>query len=127
MRLFTISGGALLAMMAGAPADARVVKSGVTTPIHTYLSWNNDCSPNSGVVRVATKPQHGKLTPRRVTAVARRNRFSTYGTICLGRSMPGFEVDYTSARGYRGTDGFAIEVIYGSRKPILDTYTVTVE
>jgi hypothetical protein len=103
------------------------VKSGVPTPIHTYLAWNNDCSPDAGVVRVATKPQHGKLTPRKVTAVARQNRFSTYGTVCIGRTMPGFQVVYTSTLGYRGTDSFAIEVIYGGRSPIMDVYSVTVE
>lgn len=97
------------------------------TPVHTYLSWNDDCSPNTGVVKVATRPQHGKLTPSQVSAVARQNRFSTYGTVCLGKTMPGFRVTYTSAPGYRGTDSFAIEVIYGNRQPILDTYTVIVE
>jgi hypothetical protein len=107
-------------------ADASV-KSGVPTPIHTYLSWNNDCSPNAGVVRVATKPQHGKLTPSKVAAVARQNRFSTYATVCLGRTMPGFRVVYTSTPGYRGADSFAIEVIYGGRSPIMDVYNVNVE
>ncbi len=72
------------------------------------------------VTSLTTRPQHGKLTPRRVTAVARQNRFSTYGAACLGKSMPGFEVDYTSTPGYRGTDSFAIEVIYGNRNPILE-------
>ena len=128
MRFWGIFCVALLTLPAGpARAETRTVRSGVTTPFHTYLSWNNDCSPNTGVVKVATRPQHGKLTPRKVTAVARQNRFSSYGTACLGKSMPGFEVDYTSAPGYRGTDSFAIEVIYGNRNPILDTYTVTVE
>ena len=128
MRSSVIFGVALLALPAGpACGQTRTVRSRVTTPIHTYLSWNNDCSPNSGVVKVATKPQHGKLTPRRITAVARHNRFSSYGTACLGKSMPGFEVDYTSVPGYRGMDSFAIEVIYGNRNPILDTYMVTVE
>jgi hypothetical protein len=128
MRFWGIFCVALLTLPAGAArAETRTVRSGVTTPIHTYLSWNNDCSPNTGVVKVATRPQHGKLTPRKVTAVARQNRFSSYGTVCLGKSMPGFEVDYTSTPGYRGTDSFAIEVIYGNRNPILDTYTVTVE
>jgi predicted transcriptional regulator len=77
--------------------------------------------------RVATKPQHGKLTPSRVSAVARQNRFSSYSTACLGKTMPGFRVTYISTPGYRGPDSFAIEVIYGNRQPILDTYTVTVE
>ena len=119
---------ALLALQSGLAQAATVtVKSGVPTAVHTYLSWNNDCSPNAGVVKVATKAQHGKLTPSRVSAVARQNRFSSYGTVCLGKTMPGFRVTYTSTPGYRGPDSFAIEVIYGNRQPILDTYTVTVE
>jgi hypothetical protein len=119
---------ALLALQPGLAQAATVtVKSGVPTAVHTYLSWNSDCSPNSGVVKVATKPQHGRLTPSRVSAVARQNRFSSYGTVCLGKAMPGFRVTYTSTPGYRGPDSFAIEVIYGNRQPILDTYAVTVE
>ncbi len=108
-------------------AADRTVKSGVPTPIHTYMSWNDDCSPNSGVVKVASKPQHGKLTPERTSAVARQNRFSTYATSCLGKTMPGFKVVYTSSPGYRGPDSFTIEVIYGTRTPITDVYSVTVE
>src|SRR6201989_1096869 len=50
MRFWGIFCVALLTLPAGpARAETRTVRSGVTTPIHTYLSWNNDCSPNTGV------------------------------------------------------------------------------
>jgi hypothetical protein len=39
----------------------------------------------------------------------------------------GFRIDYTSVKGYRGIDSFVVEVAYGKRAPIQDSFTVSVE
>src|SRR5208337_5581896 len=80
----------------------RNVKSGQTARIHTYHSYNPDCSPKGGVVKVMTKPQHGKLTPIKDYSPPNRSRFYT-SDHCIGKVMHGFRVEYTSAPGYRGT------------------------
>ena len=71
MRAFVL--GAVLALEAATFAQAkdftRTVIPGQTTRMKVYKSWNTrDCSPNTGIVKVLTKPQHGKLTPRKVAA-----------------------------------------------------------
>jgi hypothetical protein len=104
----------------------RNVKSGPTARMYTYHSWNQDCSPESGVVKVVTKPQHGKLTPIKDYSPPYRNRFQTSDP-CLGKIMQGFRVEYTSAPGYRGTDSFVIEVTFAKRPAVIDTFTISVE
>lgn len=117
----------MLLAVHGASAQSITARSGTTTLVHIYQSWNDDCTPNTGVVRVVRKPEHGKLTPSKVTSVIRRNRFSTVASACIGRTLPSFRVDYTPARGYHGLDSFVIEAIFGRRQPITDVYTVSVE
>jgi hypothetical protein len=90
-----------------------------------YHAWNRDCSAGAGVVKVVTKPQHGKLVSGTVASKISRNRLGGRNQ-CLGKPILGFEVKYTSRAGFRGTDSFTIDVIYGSRAPITDSYIVSV-
>jgi hypothetical protein len=120
------------ALICGAPAIAhakalvRTATSGQPALMYVYMNWKRDCSPDLGIVKVLSKPQHGKLTPRRVDAPIGPSRF--YGiTHCHGKPTKGFQVHYTSVPGFRGIDRFAIEATYTNHAPEVDTFTVTVE
>jgi hypothetical protein len=129
MKLIALALAAVLLTPSGqanAEAFFRTVKSGRSVPMHLYKAWKRDCSPDDGVVKVVTKPQHGKLTPGRVDGRIRHNRFSANDP-CIGKIIRGFQVEYRSVPGYRGMDRFVIEVTFGRRAPVTDTYTVTVE
>jgi hypothetical protein len=107
----------------------RTALSGKTTTMFIYRSWTaGDCASASGVVRVLTKPQHGKLTPHpNVDTTIVRNRIRPSDSRCQGLPVKGFQVDYTSAPGYHGTDSFVIEATFWHGGKIVDTFTVMVE
>lgn len=106
----------------------RTAPSGKTTRMITYKAWKrSDCSADIGVVKVVSKPAHGTLTPRPgVAATIGKNRVGRDNS-CMGRPITGFQVDYRSNPGYRGTDTFVIETTFGKRSMVVDTFTVTVE
>jgi hypothetical protein len=129
MKPFLLVCGVCLAM-AAEPLHAenffRTAKSGQVTHMYNYHSWRRDCSANDGVVKVVTKPQHGKLKPSTVMSLVKINRFRADDP-CVGMMMKGFEVEYVSVPGYRGQDSFAIEITFGRRAPVVDTFAVSVE
>lgn len=121
-----LTGAMICAPTAEARSFLRVTKSGVPLRVWTYHSWTKECDDNSGVVRVVTKPQHGKLKPvRDVSPVqAARNPADP----CRGTVLKGFQVVYTSAPGYRGMDSFVVEFTSPRvRTPIVDEFTMHVE
>ena len=106
----------------------RTVPSGTTVRMHHYRSWGKNCEVNGGMVKLLTKPQHGKLTTRTVDSHIQINRFARGGgTPCTGRPIKAFEVNYRSNPGYHGPDSFTIEMTTGSGKRDVDTYSVTVQ
>ena len=114
------------------PASAmefnRTVPSGVTSRVHHYRSWGKNCEGNGGMVKLLTKPQHGKLTTRTVDSRIEINRFARDGkTECTGRPIKAFEVNYRSDPGFRGTDTFTIEMVTGRGSRDVDNYTVNVQ
>ena len=110
-----------------ADALVRTAQPGKTTRMFVYTSWNKDCSSKTGVVRVVAKPRHGTLIPHRdVDTTIGRNRVKPNDS-CYGMPTKGFQVDYTSKPGYRGTDSFVIEATFGTQATIVDTFTVIVE
>lgn len=102
----------------------RSAKSGVSTKVYTYHAHNEDCSEAGGVIKVLTKPQHGKLRPSRDVSPMKRQRFGP--DACAGKAMSGFRVDYTSTPGYRGVDSFVIEYTRHG-KTMLDSFSVNVD
>jgi len=88
----------------------RQAKPGEPTQMWVYLSWHpEDCSPNIGVVKLIRKPQHGTLKTSQVDSriiIPRRN--PEKNAHCIGKSAPGFRVDYTSEPNYKGPDNFQI-------------------
>ncbi len=92
-----------------------------------YHHWNNsDCSASVGIVKVVSKPLHGKLIPVHVASRIPHNRMGSNDS-CFGKPAPGFEVRYTASAGFHGTDSFVIEVTYGNQAPVTDSYSVSVQ
>lgn len=105
----------------------RTVPPGRTTQVKIYRTWNpSDCSSAPGIVKVVTKPQHGKLASGSVSSTIPVNRLSGRNQ-CLGKPIVGFAVNYTPAPGYHGPDTFTIDVVYERHAPISDVYNVTVQ
>jgi hypothetical protein len=113
--------------VAAAEHFTRTAFSGETTRMFVYHSVNGDCIANSGIVKVTTRPSHGKLTNHIVRKVIRRSRFGTDQFRCSGAMTKGFQVDYRSAPGFRGTDNFSLEMRFGSGRVGTDEFTVFVE
>lgn len=101
-------------------------RSGQLAQMHVYNSYNSDCQSKRGIVKVASRPAHGTLTPSAAKARIGVSRYRPDLTAkCVGLPTNGFRVDYRSEPGFRGTDQFVIEYDYG-HGPELDHYTVNV-
>ncbi|MBR0831148.1 hypothetical protein JQ596_37140 [Bradyrhizobium manausense] len=101
------------------------VQSGQRKQVASYAAWKRDCTPDSGIVKAVSKPQHGKLFPGNTVAAIKRNRFRSSDP-CIGTPMKKFTIDYQSAAGYRGTDTFTVEATFGKRAPEIDVYLINV-
>jgi len=100
--------------------------SGIKTRVHVYKAWKTDCSPNVGVVKLLSKPEHGRLETSAIDTTITMSRHNPQLTRhCIGKPVLGFQVDYTSNPGFRGVDQFKIEAIWG-RDTEIDTYTIKV-
>ena len=75
--------------------------------IDTYASWSgSSCAPNPAPqVVVNSQPGHGTVSTRPGTTTIRKVREGGSQT-CLGRTMPGTTVAYTSIPGFRGAETF---------------------
>src|SRR5262245_44581793 len=91
---------------AAAMEFARDALSGQPKAVWTYRNWNDQCQETGGITRVVTRPQHGRLSNKRVSSSI-FNRYNPRDP-CAGKSIGGLQVIYTSDRGYRGTDQFMI-------------------
>jgi hypothetical protein len=115
------------ARSAGADSFVRTVPSGHAVRMHNYASWDRDCSSQFGVVKLVSKPQHGRLITREVeTVITVPNRFNGKAS-CMGKSMRVFSVDYKSNAGYRGFDSFTIDATYSKRRRVIDHYKISVQ
>jgi hypothetical protein len=106
-------------------ALSREAKSGKATLMYEYGNWKDGCLSDGGVVKVLSKPLHGKLTPKRAAVTIKSSRFNPMSK-CIGKRIQGFVVYYTSAPEFRGTDNFTIEVSYPPHPPAVDTFNVQV-
>jgi hypothetical protein len=103
----------------------READTGKTTKMYNYKNWDKDCRELGGVVKVLVHPEHGRLSQRRVANPVLSNRLNP-GDHCIGKVLPGVHVEYTSARGFRGTDRFVIERTLSTGRVDVDTFTVHV-
>jgi hypothetical protein len=114
----------------GSPCDAssftRQAVSGQPKTVYVYRNWDKDCRERGGVVRVVTKPQHGRLSRERVVATM-KSQGRTLDTHCNGVVIPGLQIQYTSSRGFRGTDQFTLERTLPGGRVDVDTFTMEVQ
>ena len=124
MRAFVF---AVVAMCVGVPSASAddssfIAEPGVPNLIWAYYSVNSTtCLSSSGLVKVLTKPQHGKLMPRVMDYVIPRR-----GQACGGKLIQAFVVHYTPDRAFRGNDRFSLDVTYGNGEREVDNYTISV-
>ena len=113
---------------AGTNSFSRTAVSGQPKRIAAYHSWDpQTCKSLSAKMTVLSKPSHGVLIPHVVPSTITQSRFGSVGH-CAGTPIKALQVDYKSAPGYRGTDTFTIEVIFGFEgRQDTDNYTVTIE
>jgi hypothetical protein len=131
MRGLAIALGCILAY--GLPAAQarpfnRTVSAGQTTKMHAYQSHDDsDCAATVGVVKVLSKPSHGKITHHAVNSIIMFDHWGKLHTHCVGTPVRAFQVDYTPAPGFHGVDKFSLDVTWGRATHDIDTYTVNVE
>jgi hypothetical protein len=124
--------GALIALAAtcnmarGNRTLTRQVAPGQTIVMWRYGNLQKDCSPEGGIVKVRTRPQHGKLTQQRGLVPITYVRFPEMAP-CIGRVINGIVVSYTADPGFHGSDSFAIEVMYLGHPTDVETFTVNVQ
>lgn len=113
-------------MVARADNFSKVAPSGAATVMHNYFGWDANCHPLAGVVKLLTKPKHGKLTTRQVERVISISRF-TGRTHCAGTAEKAFQIRYTPYPNFHGTDSFAVRAAFGwQNRVVIDTFTITV-
>jgi hypothetical protein len=109
----------------------KLVRAGVTTELHDYTSWDrHTCKVNGGILKVLTKPQHGKLISQKTTRVFTAVRDAQENFIqskCTGKAYPAFVVYYRSAPEFRGVDSFSLQLTFGSGNSYVDDYNITVQ
>ena len=119
------------ALAIAATSDARAhnvtknARSGQTALMWRYGSFQNDCSPAAGTIKVRAKPMHGRITQQSGTVTMHVPRFRE-NIQCVGATREGLLVYYTSEPEFRGVDSFSIEVIYPSHPTDVDTFSVHV-
>lgn len=117
-----------VASSAHAEHRTKTVPAERTTQIVVHTAWDPYyCGSVHGVVKVLTKPQHGRLSNRLIPTTIGLSRFGSSGQ-CYGKPTTGFAIYYTPVRGFRGTDSFSFDI----RWPVIsrqatDTYTVNVQ
>jgi hypothetical protein len=106
----------------------KSVKSGVLTELHYYSSWHREsCELNGGVVRLLSRPQHGRVLPQKTLRMFREpiRRDQVKGP-CWGRSYLAFVISYRSEPGFRGIDTFSVQVTLGNGSSYIDYYNLNV-
>lgn len=132
MRMVTVlcSGLSLTSAIDDAEANSfsRTAASGQPQRIAAYHSWDpQTCTSLSANMNIVVKPSHGVLIPRVVPHTITTSRFGSVGS-CAGKPIKALQIEYRSTPGYRGTDTFAIDVIFGFQgRRDTDTYTMTVQ
>jgi hypothetical protein len=120
----------LLMTTSGAHAEyrTRTVAAGQSIRVAVHYSYRpDDCSATSGIVKVLSKPQHGKLSNKKVLTTIVHSRFGSVGK-CYGKPVGGFEIYYTPAPGFRGADEFSVELFWSPiNRHEIDNYLITIQ
>ncbi|MBB4301540.1 hypothetical protein GGD81_000557 [Rhodobium orientis] len=95
------------------PTLAKVVRSGVPTIVARFGSWNYYCQQAGFVTISKLSVDHGTVQIRKRVPVkigGKVARGSAYG--CVGKTVKGVAIVYTSNRGYRGKDKVRFRVTF---------------
>jgi hypothetical protein len=109
-----------------ASSFTRQAASGQPKTVYVHRNWGKNCEEQGGVVIVVGKPIHGRLSRRRVVQTMENQGSRTSDTHCNGQVIPGLQVQYTSAPGFRGTDSFTLQRTLPNGRVDVDTYTIEV-
>ncbi len=104
----------------------KTVGAGRVALMYEYGNVQKDCSPEGGIIKVRTRPQHGKVTQQSGRSTIGYVRFPEQAA-CRGTTVTGVHVYYVSDPGFHGIDNFSLEVIYPHHATDIDTFTVHVE
>lgn len=114
------------ALSATAGTISKTVPAGRASKVDHYTGWNDDCSFLSVNVDILVKPAHGTLAPRTAMGRIGEAQIGNAGA-CRGKPTKVLELYYKPARGYRGTDGFSVNMRTPKSAPVRYDYVVTVE
>ncbi len=102
----------------------KTVAAGGLLKADFFASVYPDCSTKGKtVIRVASAPAHGVIVTRQSTG------FVNFPGLpqCNERRLAGVSVTYRPARGFTGSDGFSLDVIFPSGKEVMRSYFITVK
>ena len=94
------------------PGQTMTVPAGRTTRVAVYTAWKpqeTPCTSTFAVVKVATRPPHGKLSNHLIDTTIPASRLDGSAR-CLGTPIKGLAVFYAPDRGFRGVDSFTLDV-----------------
>ena len=117
---------ATFSVSANAESIHKEVRSGSTVRVWIYRNHDSHCNDMPGIVKVVTKPAHGKISQHSALSRIGAERFGSGR--CAGQMSTGLEVSYHSIPGFRGTDTFTIEADWaGNNRRETDTFTIDVQ
>jgi len=104
----------------------RTVVSGQTMRIGFYNTTNPDCTAvGRTTIRLTYPPEHGRATITQTTGFPSFPQ-SNVRSACNTRRVAGTAINYTSQRGFVGTDNLQVEVIFASGTSRQVSYTLNV-
>ncbi len=112
---------------ANAATFSFTVESGQARVLRTYKAWkHNVCHSLGAKVDITSPPRHGVVNARVVNTTITA---AEHGSVdkCAGAPIKGLSIEYKSADGFHGTDGFSVNVFYGDGVRTNDTLIVTVQ
>ena len=113
---------------AGADNFNKTASPGMEKPMHNYFSWDpKTCISKSGVVKLLIKPQHGELTISLVDRIIEKSRFTDSMSVCAGKPIKSFQINYKSEPDFQGVDSFTVQATYGFKNRVVtDVFAITV-
>ena len=111
----------------GQTGSTERVESGKRTFLQkTFMTMDERCRPIPRPSGVLTEPpRHGKVR------LATRKAAAEYGPgpfeHCNGKVGPSLAFEYTSKRGYRGTDGFLVRIRYNDGEIRYERFEIAVD
>jgi len=105
---------------------SEIVKSGKSTIVAAWGSWDANCKGQTVNIDVLQNPKHGKVSPRVGRRTIQSAQAGTLGK-CRGKIIKGLILYYKSNAGYRGRDKMKARVTWPHVKNSRPTdYIITI-